>query len=101
MRARREKVNKSEIIRRLIKENPGFKGKEIVDAAKEEGCETNIQTVYTVKAALRKKLGLTNSRKVKLSSISSVFDSCKEFVNRCGSLDEAINILNALKEIRS
>lgn len=104
----KKKMNKSELIRGIVSENPGLKAAEVVAILKKQGVVVSAPLVYqTLKKSgslSAKSTGKKRGRKPKAtvaaaasSSMNDVFSTMQSFVTAAGGLDKAIAILNVFK----
>lgn len=95
------KVNKSAAIREYLSSNPDAKPKEIVAALKKDRIRVSPQMVSTIKGKVGspKKRG----RKPTVAANGHVnmdqLLAAKVFVQRCGSIEEARNAVQALAKL--
>ena len=104
----KKKMNKSELIRGVVSENPGLKASEVVALLKKKGVVVSAPLVYqTLKKSgspVAKSAGKKRGRKpnstvatAASSSMNDVFSTMQSFVTAAGGLDKAIAILNVFK----
>jgi len=104
----KKRMNKSELIRGVVSENPGMKASEVVALLKKQGVVVSAPLVYqTLKKSgspVTKSAGKKRGRKpnsavaaASSSSMNDVFSTMQSFVVAAGGLDKAIAILNVFK----
>lgn len=92
-------VNKSDEIRKLIKDKPGIKAKDIVDTLGKGGIKVNPSLVYFVKGQIKgakgRKRRIMNAANVNGDAVQTIV-RVKQLAGEVGGLDNLKALVDAL-----